>query len=833
MHGLGWVIPAVFCVLCGTATAGPVIPFKTFKPVFITDGQLVVAAAVVTDAPYNADNTGKTDASAAIQRAMGAVSGHGGGTVYLPAGRYRIEKNLNMPATITLCGDWEKPVAGRSLSGTILLAYADKGNPDGPALLVSPKCGHANVYNLAVFYPEQDPAAPVPYPFTIDGRVAYMHNITLVNSYQGILMNDFSGSSVSGIYGTALKRGIVLKSSCELGSCYNVRLNSDYWTQLPEAGMSPDNAEKVRAFVRDQLTAVQIGKVDGLSFYNADLAEAKTPVLVKLEDDEQKVMVTSRSQYGFGGGMAKVSGRRTEIEGAWYFGAHYFDLDNYPELAGLQYSFAPMLQAAKTGLESVYQAADFGAVADGTTDDSAALQKALDKAGENGGGTVLLPRGSVLLKAPIKVPAGVELRGAILGPVIRPWYNVTSLIIDHDADVPDPENARAAISLEERAGLRGVFVSYEKNQWETNERGELVIHPYPYAIRGLGREVYVCDVTLNAYNGIDFGQARCDHARIVNLWGMMYRYGIRVGANSDFVQLENISIDIGTINDFRGNRFPNPSGQEKRKIWQHYLDEHAITYLFGDCTNLSTFHLSGFAPHHFMEFVDQGNGGCRDARFWSSIFDVPKVETARFRAGGKIDFYGFFATGGGNKHSVWPEFDETFKGKVNVYGLSQQMTFNNRPYTVGPDRFEIHLEHSLTTGRTATASSFVEGWGPEKALDDSPRTMWQSREGKGPHILTVELAGLSTITRWRLHNAGNFMERQKNTFEAELEGSADGTDYFKIDGFNNNTNAWVDVSVTCAKPVRFVRLKVIRAQAPETKMNRAFIAGFDVFGFNN
>ena len=97
------------------------------------------------------------------------------------------------------------------------------------------------------------------------------------------------------------------------------------------------------------------------------------------------------------------------------------------------------------------------------------------------------------------------------------------------------------------------------------------------------------------------------------------------------------------------------------------------------------------------------------------------------------------------------------------------MTFNNRPYTVGPDRFEIHLEHSLTTGRTATASSFVEGWGPEKALDDSPRTMWQSREGKGPHILTVELAGLSTITRWRLHNAGNFMERQKNTFEAELE----------------------------------------------------------------
>jgi len=91
---------------------------------------------------------------------------------------------------------------------------------------------------------------------------------------------------------------------------------------------------------------------------------------------------------------------------------------------------------------------------------------------------------------------------------------------------------------------------------------------------------------------------------------------------------------------------------------------------------------------------------------------------------------------------------------------------------------------------------------------------------------------LSIITRWRLHNAGNFMARSRNTFEAKLEGSVDGTDYFKISGFNNNTADWVDLPVTCGKPVRFVRLKVIRAQSPETKSNRAFIAGFDVFGYS-
>ena len=54
----------VMSVFAGVATAGPVDSFKTFKAVFTQDGQLVVAGAVTGDPPYNADNTGKTDASA-------------------------------------------------------------------------------------------------------------------------------------------------------------------------------------------------------------------------------------------------------------------------------------------------------------------------------------------------------------------------------------------------------------------------------------------------------------------------------------------------------------------------------------------------------------------------------------------------------------------------------------------------------------------------------------------------------------------------------------------------------------------------------------------------
>ncbi len=44
----------------------------------------------VTQAPYNADNTGKRDATAAVQRALNDVGSQGGGLVLMPAGTYNV-----------------------------------------------------------------------------------------------------------------------------------------------------------------------------------------------------------------------------------------------------------------------------------------------------------------------------------------------------------------------------------------------------------------------------------------------------------------------------------------------------------------------------------------------------------------------------------------------------------------------------------------------------------------------------------------------------------------------------------------------------------------------
>ena len=143
------------------------------------------------------------------------------------------------------------------LSGTVLLAYADKYAATGPALLSPPEGGHANVFNLSIYYPEQDPIRPIPYPFSVDGRVAYVHNITLVNSYQGIMMSASAAEASRTSTVRCSKRGVVLKGSCELCSCCNLRFSSDYWTRLPEAAMSAEGALAVRKFMTSELVAVQ------------------------------------------------------------------------------------------------------------------------------------------------------------------------------------------------------------------------------------------------------------------------------------------------------------------------------------------------------------------------------------------------------------------------------------------------------------------------------------------------------------------------------------------------------------------------------------------------
>lgn len=86
----------------------------------------------VTSAPYNADKTGATDASAAINSAINAATA--GTIVYLPAGTYRIDSTISMRnrSDITLrgAGPTQTILDVRTTGTTVIYAGADTQWPD-------------------------------------------------------------------------------------------------------------------------------------------------------------------------------------------------------------------------------------------------------------------------------------------------------------------------------------------------------------------------------------------------------------------------------------------------------------------------------------------------------------------------------------------------------------------------------------------------------------------------------------------------------------------------------------------------------------------------------
>ena len=79
-----YFVPMLLCCLCifsqrAAASTGVYVPDPVTSFV-----------ANVRDAAYGAVGDGAADDTAAIQRAIDAASAAGGGTVYIPAGNYRI-----------------------------------------------------------------------------------------------------------------------------------------------------------------------------------------------------------------------------------------------------------------------------------------------------------------------------------------------------------------------------------------------------------------------------------------------------------------------------------------------------------------------------------------------------------------------------------------------------------------------------------------------------------------------------------------------------------------------------------------------------------------------
>ncbi|MDI4646858.1 S-layer homology domain-containing protein [Cohnella hashimotonis] len=225
-----------------------------------------------TAAPYNADRGGVVDASVAIQQALDAAEEAGGGTVYLPAGIYRVDSPLTVPSGVELRGSWDVPhhtIGG----GTVLFTRYGQGAPEGATALIT-LAASAGVRGLSVYYDEQNWNNAKPYAWTIrgEGHGVYAIDTTLINSYQGIDFGtyDTSGHYIDYVAGSPLMEGIYLGGGAEGGVMRNVQFNPHYYgrNNYPNHPSTDADFDKVWSYQKEHLDAFRIGHVDGETIFN-------------------------------------------------------------------------------------------------------------------------------------------------------------------------------------------------------------------------------------------------------------------------------------------------------------------------------------------------------------------------------------------------------------------------------------------------------------------------------------------------------------------------------------------------------------------------------------
>lgn len=533
----------------------------------------VVVADIVLQAPeYDVDPSGERDSTEAIKAALRDCSKLGGGTVFLPAGKYRVTESITIPAFVTLRGDWQDPDYGDEY-GTIILAMPKSSTSEVTGLfLLGGSCG---VIGLTVYYPEQSLTNVVPYSYTFyetgwsagNGHMlATVKNCTIVNGYYGVGATTDSSTgheqlTIANLKGTFLATGINIGYSSDVGTCTNITISPRYWTKFAKAmGYTAPSEKDVAAYTRGNTTAMKFSDVEWTQFTHVTISDCKygvhivpakriqfagafydmvvrncdIAVLADNMDNRWGSVFSNCYLEGSEYGMVNHSGAVIKMAGTTVIGGlkgdilvDTDDLSGYPIDTGKSYvkpaSFLYVVNADKNG----------------GSDISEALQKVLDAAGQTGG-VVYLPAGNYRLDHPVNVPAGVELRGSssVATREQAGRNGGTRLLTKYGVGMGEDE--RALITLAAGAGVNGLHICYDTNGSSIRETA--------YAIRGTGKDVYVVNTCIvSAGRGVDFSD--CNNHFIKKLTSFCFINDIRAGGTDgticEFLHNATVRMRIG------------------------------------------------------------------------------------------------------------------------------------------------------------------------------------------------------------------------------------------------------------------------------------------------
>lgn len=472
--------------------------------------ETVVSDIILTDAPYRADNTGAADCSQMLQKALNDCHDSGGGTVFLPAGSYRLCGTIYIPPFVTLMGDWQDPDTGNGY-GTVIIADVVSSDALTPALFTVG--GSAGAVGLTVWYPEQTLENVKPYPYTFyvtgygcDYMLQTIKNCTMLNSYRGIgagtedALNGVSVAheqlNVENVKGSFLREGMSVYNSADVDTIKGFCVSGRYWAGAGEAFRAPDKSA-LDSYTEGYCTGMMLGDLEwpeyadvriehceyGMHFVPGPRAAFAGTVTGLCITDckygiyaEPGAMQSGRGvQWGIGICDGVIEGSKLAV----------YDKDNSVTMltdvkingkiiASALYTDKSTYASDLIDLERGHEkpaAILYTVEADrsGLTDASAAVQKTLDEAAKTGG-IVYLPGGVYRFEHPVTVPEGVELRGASAVPGRdQSGDSGGTMILALCGYGEEAASAKALITLNgDRAGVSGIRINFVRNSPHDN-----------------------------------------------------------------------------------------------------------------------------------------------------------------------------------------------------------------------------------------------------------------------------------------------------------------------------------------------------------------------------
>ncbi len=184
---------------------------------------------------------------------------------------------------------------------------------------------------------------------------------------------------------------------------------------------------------------------------------------------------------------------------------------------------------------------EYGAYTDGTRDNTAIFQEALDVTTAVGGGIVEVPSGRYRFEGNITIPSNVTLRGAFtyspahagIRDVGHQQPPVYGSVLEPVGGAGHAEGA-PFITLEGNATLQGFTVHYPEQDPHAEKPT-----PYPYTIAMRGNNPAAIDLQLlNPYQAIDASHNQ--RALIRNIHGQPIYIGVFVDVIYDIGRIENV-----------------------------------------------------------------------------------------------------------------------------------------------------------------------------------------------------------------------------------------------------------------------------------------------------